>query len=131
MKRVTLDFLNPIQHIESRKVKRFLFRVSTNLAKLKGSIEMKNESPQIAVRVSQGILDALNECLKERSKTPFIRDAITEKLERDFGVKVAPELPKPRRIGQGKRNDLADNPERLAALKEQAAKMRERRWKKD
>lgn len=54
----------------------------------------------------------------------FVREAIAEKLKRDFGIELEAN------VRHGQRTDIAGNPERLAALREQAAKMRERRWKK-
>ena len=80
------------------------------------------------IRISKKLLDAVAERAGKRGVSKFFRDAAAEKLARDFGVLVAPTLS---REGQGKRTDLKDNPERLEALKEQAAKMREHRWKKE
>ena len=90
---------------------------------------MKNESPNISIIVSREILEAISKTGESRSV--FFRKAACDRLAKDFGVVIQPDLPKAPRIGQGKRNDLKDNPERLEALKEQAAKMREHRWKKE
>ena len=80
------------------------------------------------IRLPKDLFDAVIEHSGSRGMAKFFRDAAAEKLSRDFCVLVSPTMP---REGQGKRNDLKDNPERLEALKEQAAKMRERRWKKE
>lgn len=80
------------------------------------------------ITLSKKLYEAVIERSGKRGMSKFFRDAAAEKLSRDFGVLVSPNTS---REGQGKRNDLKDNPERLEALKEQAAKMREHRWKKD
>ena len=68
------------------------------------------------------MFEALDTFIGEK-RSVFIREAIAEKLKRDFGVEI-------KNVRHGQRTDIADNPERLAALQAQAAKMRERRWKK-
>jgi hypothetical protein len=90
---------------------------------------MKNESPNISIIISREILEAIAKTGESRSV--FFRKAACDRLAKDFGVVISPELPKAPRIGQGKRNDIAGNPERLEQLRVQAAKMRESRWKKE
>lgn len=80
------------------------------------------------IRLPKKLLNAVIEHSGYRGMSKFFRDAAAEKLARDFGVLVAPSLS---RDGQGKRNDLANNPERREQLKEQAALMRQHRWKKE
>ena len=80
------------------------------------------------IRISKKLLDAVAERAGKRGVSKFFRDAAAEKLARDFGVLVAPTLS---RVGQGKRTDLADNPKKIEQLREQAAMMREKRWKKE
>ena len=80
------------------------------------------------ITLTKKLFDAVIEHSGSRGMAKFFREAAAEKLARDFCVLISPDV---LRVGQGKRNDLKDNPERLEALKEQAAKMRERRWKKE
>ncbi|MBR6798362.1 MAG: hypothetical protein IKM45_06755 [Opitutales bacterium] len=87
---------------------------------------MKNESSfQISIRFPKGIFEALKKFIPNTSRRDFIRKAVSEKLSRDFGANIPPELS---RCGQGKRTDL-DTPEKraakLPALREQARKARE------
>lgn len=84
----------------------------------------KKIASSITLYVPHKMREAIDAHTPKNGIAYFIRSAIAEKLLRDFGVEVESN------VRHGQRTDIADNPERLAALQAQAAKMRERRWKK-
>lgn len=82
---------------------------------------------KVIVCIAPDVLETLDRRLNGRARNEFIREAITEKMLRDFDEAFPVSST---RISRGQRTDIAGNPERLAALQAQAAKMREKRWKK-
>lgn len=91
---------------------------------------MKNESPNISIIISREILEAIAKTGESRSV--FFRKAACDRLAKDFGVVISPELPKAPRIGQGKRTDLANADEATQEkMRSQAEHARKHRWKKE
>lgn len=84
------------------------------------------KSKQISVMFPPVIVESLEKFLSTSAQRVFIREAVAEKLNRDFMAKIPVALVK--NVSQGKRTDL-DTPEKraakLPALREQARKARE------
>ena len=78
---------------------------------------MVKESVQTTVRVPVYLLGRLNELVASGKRRDFIREAIAEKLSRDFGENVESKLS---RKNQGRRTDL----EKLRLSREAAQKQR-------
>ena len=77
------------------------------------SVNMK--SIHFAVRLPQGLADALKKHFQPRAIPDFIRRATAEKLARDFGEKIDVASLK-MRVGQGARSDIAEKRARIAEL---------------
>ena len=73
------------------------------------------KSIHFAVRLPQGLADALKKHFQPRAIPDFIRRATAEKLARDFGEKIDVASLK-MRVGQGARSDIAEKRARIAEL---------------
>lgn len=83
----------------------------------------KSKARTIPLYIPNPMFEALDSFVGSK-RSVFIREAIAEKLARDFGIDVS-------NVRHGQRTDLVDNPEKLEQLREQAAMMRKHRWKKE
>lgn len=96
---------------------------------------MKEKTAKKLISFDEKMSEAIRENFKG-SIGLFIREACAEKLARDFGILFPAEVV---RLKQGKRTDLINTDEatrekmrgQAKHMREQAAKMREKRWKKE
>lgn len=80
---------------------------------------MSKSSKQIAINFPNELLAIFDECLRKKHFRDFVREAVAEKLCRDFGREIPPEFVN-RRLGE--RVDLRNpSEETLRKMREQAA----------
>ncbi|MGF0068416.1 hypothetical protein [Candidatus Spyradosoma sp. SGI.093] len=83
---------------------------------------MSKSSKQIAINFPNELLDIFEKCLHRKHFRDFVREALAEKLSRDFDKVIPPEYVN-RRLGE--RVDLRNAGEdKLAELRERAAHAR-------
>lgn len=84
------------------------------------------KNTNIVLTLSQRMISAIAEHSNNRSN--FIREAIAEKLARDFAIMLPSE---DFRMGRGFRTDLQEpSAKKLALMRSQAEHARKSRWKK-
>ncbi|MGN0835072.1 MAG: hypothetical protein ACI4QA_04495 [Candidatus Spyradosoma sp.] len=89
---------------------------------------MSKSSKQIAINFPNELLAIFEKCLRKKHFRDFVREALAEKLTRDFG-KIIPQEYVNRRLGE--RVDLRNADEKkLAELRERAAYARSVKAKK-
>lgn len=82
---------------------------------------------KIIVCIAPDVLETLDRRLNGRARNEFVREAIAEKMLRDFDETFPVSST---RISRGTRTDLHEATEdTLAKMQAQAAKAREKRWK--
>ena len=91
---------------------------------------MSKSSKQIAINFPNELLAIFEECLRRRHFRDFVREAVAEKLRRDFGKRIPTEFVN-RKLGE--RVDLRNpSPETRRKMEKQAARARAgRRGRKD
>lgn len=76
---------------------------------------------KILLCISEDVVETLDKNLAGRARSEFIRDAINEKILRDFGEAFSANA----KISRGSRVDLRDaSPEKMEKMRKQAAKAR-------
>lgn len=86
------------------------------------------KAKKVIVCIAPDVLETLDRRLNGRARNEFIREAITEKMLRDFDEAFPASST---RISRGTRTDLHEaNEETREKMRTQAAKARESRWKK-
>lgn len=89
---------------------------------------MSKSSKQIAINFPNELLEDFEKCLNPKFFRDFVREAVAEKLRRDYGLDI-PKTAATRKAGE--RVDLRDcSPEKRKKMCDQAARAREAKLRK-
>lgn len=89
---------------------------------------MSKSSTQIAINFPNELLTVFEGCLNRKFFRDFVREAVAEKLRRDYGVSITEKMVTRKK---GERSDLHDyTPEKREKMEKQAAHARAAKQKK-